>query len=428
MARAPLDLVIVGAGIGGIVSLHYARQAGLQAVVLERAGRIGGLWARLPAWQDIQIGLQDWALGDVAPAGATQPHILASVQAWVDRFGLADGIRLNTPVLKASRVGGLWEVQTSDGVVPARHLLAATGAHNVPFIPAVNRQAAKLRELHSCALRDPGELTGRRVLVVGGGASAFDLLDLAFEHGAAEVAWAFRDVRWFMPTTKSKQVAGSIRGFAKMQMSGMSTDQQNDLLRADLQARYAKFGLQDVQPERPLDLRRDQLVSGRPRMLANFAAIQRHRATVEAIEGDTVTLSSGARLQPDLLLWGTGYRTDLSWLDVPALQAVRTADELAARCGGVFRSLDADDLYLPAVVLDGIGTSTWSYALMARTLMSHIRGTARLDLEPVRERLVHFAALEYLAPRDPANFGADWRREWTQLALNTPDDQPYPLP
>ena len=81
-----------------------------------------------------------------------------------------------------------------------------------------------MREFHSSALRDPAVLTGRDVLVVGGGASAFDLLELCFQHGARRVFWVYRGLRWFLPTRKPKHIAGSVRGFARLQASGMSAD------------------------------------------------------------------------------------------------------------------------------------------------------------------------------------------------------------
>lgn len=48
---------------------------------------------------------------------------------------------------------------------------------------------------------------------VGGGASAFDLLELCFQHGARRTVWVYRGLRWFMPTRKPKHIAGSVRGF-----------------------------------------------------------------------------------------------------------------------------------------------------------------------------------------------------------------------
>jgi hypothetical protein len=104
-------------------------------------------------------------------------------------------------------------------------------------------------------------------------------------------------------------------------------------------------------------------------------------------------------------------------------------DELATRCGCIVRSLDAANLYFPGVGLDGIGSSPWAYALVCRTIMSHIKGTARLDEVPVGHKVNHFDIVQHLAPRDPASFPPDrWRSHYRDLALNTPDDMPYPIP
>ncbi len=423
------DVAIVGGGLAGVVALHYARRAGLHAVVLERQGGVGGLWRELPAWQDIQISPADWALGDLPLTGTTQPHILANIEAWVARFGLADGIRLHTPVHRARVDGPDWALETPHGVVRARHLVAATGGHNTPVIPDVPRSHSTLQEFHSSALRDPTVLAGREVLVVGGGASAFDLLELCFQHGARRAVWAYRGLRWFTPTRKPKHVAGSVRGFARLQASGASAAEQSATLGADLRARYEKFGLHDILPAHAFDVHEDQLIPGRPAMLAHFAAIERHAAQVQAISGGTVTLSDGHVLEPDLLLWGTGYGVDLSYFDLPALAAVRSINDMVARCGGIFRSLDAPNLYFPGVGLDGIGSAPWAYSLLCRSIMSHIRGTAQLDTAPLGHKVNHFEIADYLAPGDAASYPPDsWRAHYRGIALDTPDDQPYPIP
>lgn len=425
----PFDLAIVGGGLAGVVALAYARRAGLEAIVLERHGRVGGLWRDLPGWQDIQISPADWTLGDLPLEGSTQPHILANIDAWVERFDLADGIRLNAPVQRARRDGSGWELVTPQDVVRARHVVAATGAHNTPVVPQLARANSTVREFHSSAFRDPEALTDREVLVIGGGSSAFDLLELCFRRGARHVVWAYRGLRWFLPTRKPKCIAGSVRGFARLQAGGATAEQQSAAIGADLRSRYEKFGLDEIMPSRDFDVRRDQLIPGRHGMLANFAAIERHRASVVAIDGRTVTLSDGHRLAPDLLLWGTGYRVDLSYFELPAIASIRTLDALGARCGDIFRSLDAPDLYFPAVGLDGIGSEPWYFALMCRSIMSHIRGTARLNNEIPGYRVNHFEVVDYLAPRDPASFPPDtWRAHYRGIALDTPDGQPYPIP
>ena len=427
--QASFDLAIIGGGLAGLIQLHYARQAGLNAVVLEKSEGVGGLWRRLPAWQDIQICPVDWTVGDMPVAGPRQAQILANIETWVTRFGLADGIRLNCPVQRARHTGTCWALDTPQGTLQARHLVAATGGHNTPVTPPVRRGPDAPRDLHSSALSDPTVLAGQRVLVVGGGASALDLLDLCLEHGASHIAWVYRGVRWFTPTQKPKAVAGSVRPIAKMQAQGMSIDQQNALINADLRARYQKFGIQAIQPALPFDIQREQLFPGRARMLAHFADLDRHQGTPQALEHGGLTLSNGEQLATDLVLWGTGYATNLSCFEAPRIAAIRSVAELSSRCACLFRSIDAPDLYFPGVGLDGFGATSWLYAMTAKTIVSHICGTAQLDMVSLAHRLNHLDMVKYLAERDSGTYGhgQGWAY-YRDLALNTPDDQPYPMP
>ncbi|MEO8525998.1 MAG: NAD(P)-binding domain-containing protein, partial [Caldimonas sp.] len=318
-------------------------------------------------------------------------------------------------------------LETPHGTVRARHLVAATGGHNTPVVPTVQRRDGTVRELHSSALRDPAELAGRDVMVVGGGASAFDLLDQCLEHGARRIVWVYRGNRWFSPTRKPKAVAGTVRPFARLQASGATIAEQNAAIGADLSSRYEKSGIGAIRPHRPLDVLQDQLIPGRARMLEHFTALERHQGTVESIEGGEVTLSDGTRRAVDIVLWGTGYETDLTYFEDARIASIRTVAKLGARCACMFRSIDAPDLYFPGVGLDGIGALSWAYSLVARAIMSHIVGTARLDMEQ-GARLNHLEIARHLAERDPGaqaeGKGWDFYRH---LAMTLPDDQPYPF-
>lgn len=424
---AQLDVAIVGAGIGGVIALHYARRAGLRARVFDAQPGVGGLWRRLPAWQDIQIAAADWTLGDLPIGGTFQPHILANIEAWVDRFDLSADISLQTPVRATPRPGG-WTIATPGGEMSASHLVVATGAHNRPWIPSVRRVNTELTERHSFALEDPTLLAGKSVLVVGAGASALDLLDLAVQHGARDIAWAHRGQRWFTPTRKPKAIAGSVRDLSRLQASGMTHAQQSAAIEADMRGRYGKFGLDAILPAFPFDLLHQQVIPGRRRMIEQFASIRRIAATPETIEVGTLTFNDGTQASPDVLLWGTGYTSDFSWLDVPALDAVRSTRDLRQRCGGAFRSVDAPQLYFLAVGLDGVGSTSFAFSLSARSIMSHIRGTADLGLDPVPHNINHFDLVPFLAARDPASFPPGWQKHYRDLQLGTPDDQPYPIP
>ena len=424
------DLLIVGGGIGGVIGLHYAKKAGLKVLLLEKEAVVGGLWAQLPAWQDIQFHQKDWTLGDLPIDGTDQASIVRNIQAWVDKFSLAPLIRLNTPVTKAQATTSGWQVSTPGGVYCSRYLLASTGVYNRPVIPQVERQHSAVEEFHSSALRDPCGLTDKDVVVVGGGASAYDLLDLCFEYKARSVAWVYRSLKWMVPTRKPKYLASDLRGWSKQQMLGVSVEQMNLDINQDLLGRYEKFGLQELLPQGRFDLGRHQMIPGRCRMIANFAKIKRHRGGIARLAGRAVHLSSGTQFDADVVLWGTGYELDQTYFDSPVLAKTTRTEALAARCGSLFRSLDAPKLFfLAPSLLESSTSSPWAYAHAARTIMSHICGKATLDTEPVLQKQNYFELAKFLAARDPENYPPDtWFARYRDLAMNHPDAQPMPIP
>jgi cation diffusion facilitator CzcD-associated flavoprotein CzcO len=239
ISRADLDLVIVGGGIGGVICLKYARDAGLRTLLFERGTRVGGLWRDLPSWQDIQFRKDDWTLGDLPISDEKQPSILDNIEAWVARFKLASHIVLGTPVTRAQFREGGWQVTTDSAEYRSRWLIAAKGGHNRRVVPHVERQDSSIAEYHSSELRDPEGLRGKRVTVVGGGASAYDLLDLCFTRQASSVTWVYRSAKWMRPTRQAKYFGIDLRLLAKYQMLGLPASAVNRRINEDLRARYA---------------------------------------------------------------------------------------------------------------------------------------------------------------------------------------------
>lgn len=425
-----LDLVIVGGGIGGVICLKYAKDAGLKTVLLERRERVGGLWRDLPSWQDIQFRKEDWALGNVPLSEERQPGILRNIEAWVERFDLAPQIVLNAPVTSAQSCEGGWQVTTDAASYQSRWLIAATGGHNRPVVPQVERNGSSIAEYHSFDLRDPEELRGKRVTVVGGGASAYDLLDLCFTYQASSITWVYRSTKWMRPTRQVKYLGTDIRLLAKYQMLGLSTSAMNRRINDDLRARYKKAGITEIMPEGDFDIRRDQLVPGRPRMIRGFRSIERHRGEVQSVHGKTIRLSNGEEIGSDLLLWGTGYAMELGYLGLDSLTKARRLNEIAARCYSVFRSGDAPNLFLLAPGVLETNTSTpWAYAHVARSIMSHIAGTSVFVDPPVDALTNHYDLVKMLAPHDRRNypFGL-WYLKYLWLAMLQPKAKPMPIP
>ena len=429
-SNTDLDLLIVGGGIGGIICLKYAKDAGLKALLLEKRERVGGLWRDVPPWQDIQFRKEDWALGDLPAAGEDQANILKNIEAWVDRFDLSADIVLNADVKRAQPGENGWRVRTENQTYESKWLIAATGGHNSPVIPAVDRNESLVSETHSSALREPAQLENKRVTVVGGGASAYDLLDLCFEHGAASVTWVYRSTKWMRPTRQRKYDGIDVRLLSRFQMLGLPVAIINKLTNRDLRIRYQKAGLNEIMPDGTFDISRDQLIPGRRRMIRNFRQITRHRSEVRSIHANTVTLANGEQFETDLLLWGTGYRTDMDYLAVDALKNAKGLNDMAKRCYSAFLSMDAPNLFLMAPgVLETNTATPWAYAHVARSIMSHIDDTP-IFVDPPRQVMTnHYDLVKMLARRDHRNYPrVRWFARYFRLAMFYPGRRPLPLP
>ncbi len=424
-----IDVAIVGGGPGGIIALYYANQAGLKAVLLEKQDTVGGLWVQLPAWQDIQNREEDWTLGDIPIAGVDQSSILANIQQWVHKFDLGQHIRLGTSAISASPIKDGWAIETSAGELRAKALISATGVHNRPVIPDVQRNHADVVEMHSSMLHDPTFLSGKRIIVAGGGASAFDLMDLCVEHGAARIVWVYRSLKWMVPTRKAKRFASNLRELAKRHMLDESAAQIGSVIDAELRARYHKFSMEELLPDAPFNTEKDQLIPGRWRLIENLGQIERHRDNIKTIEGNSVVLGSGATIEADMILWGTGYEMDLSYLQAVLSNHITHPDQLARRCGSLVVSLDAPNLYFVSVGLESTSATPWQYAHLARTIVSQICGTAKLSKEPILKHLNYFGVPTFLADFDPASYPRDtWRKEYVSLVTDFPNERPFPIP
>jgi cation diffusion facilitator CzcD-associated flavoprotein CzcO len=203
-ARA-LDVVIVGAGLGGLYALYKLRGMGLAALALEAAPSVGGTWwaNRYPgARVDIQSLEYSYSFSEELQQDwhwteryAAQPELLRYANHVADRFDLRRDLRLNTRVAAAhfDDAARCWRVASADGERwTARFVVLATGPLSSPNRPALDgpeggaeggiaRFAGQV--LHTAAWPDPPpELRGRDVAVIGTGSSGVQLIPILAEQ------------------------------------------------------------------------------------------------------------------------------------------------------------------------------------------------------------------------------------------------------
>lgn len=406
------DVIVVGAGICGVVFLKYARERGLDCVVLEKQDHVGGLWSWLPAWQDIQNRRQDFAINGVPLEGVEQPDIRRHVQQWVEHYHLAPFIELGCEVTSVSRDDGLWNVQTSRGALQAKHLVAASGVQNEPWIPEIERSESAVVETHSARLHQPEELRGKRVTVVGGGASGWDLLDLAIENDAEEIHWVYRSMRWFMPTTKTKQNSWpNLRELGIVQTFKRSTAGVTRFLRWLLRKRFDAFELEALEPTERFDIRKHQLIPGRRRMIENLDAITRHRDEIRSLRGREVVLRSGERFETDVVLWGTGYRMNLRYLSLPEYEGIERLDGLLPKLGSLVRSVDYPSLFFIGMSLtESTSATPFFAAIEAKSIVAHILGECEIPKTQTPHLVAYWDLHGHFARFDRANYPKLWWR------------------
>ena len=182
------DAIVVGAGFAGLYMLNDLRKQGLTVTVLEQGGGVGGTWYwnRYPGARcdsesvfymfsdrfSEQI-LQEWSWSE---RFAGQAEILEYLEFVTDKMDLRRDIRFNARVSSAvyDEAANRWVVTTADGdVLTARYLITAVGcisSTNVPPYPGLDRFAGEHYHTGSWP-HEPVDLTGKRVAVIGTGAT-----------------------------------------------------------------------------------------------------------------------------------------------------------------------------------------------------------------------------------------------------------------
>ncbi|ASW55002.1 NAD(P)/FAD-dependent oxidoreductase [Plantactinospora sp. KBS50] len=184
--RTSVRIAVLGAGFGGIGTAIRLRQRGYRDfLVFDRGTEVGGTWRdnTYPGCAcDVPSHMYSLSFApnpDWSRSFSAQPEIWAYLRDCVDRFDLRTHLRLGHEVTGARWDGqtGRWLVDTSGGPYRAEFLVLAGGPLSEPALPDLPGLAGFAGEVfHSARWRHDLDLTGRRVAVVGTGASAIQFI------------------------------------------------------------------------------------------------------------------------------------------------------------------------------------------------------------------------------------------------------------
>jgi cation diffusion facilitator CzcD-associated flavoprotein CzcO len=312
------QVVVIGAGPSGVAAAVSLRDQGLHPLLIDRSDEVGASWRgrydrlKLNTPRDCSH-LPERPYPNGTPILPTRADIVEHLQRHAEEDGIE--LCLGTAVHRIDKRSGGWRLQTSRGDVDARQVVVATGYEHTPVIPEwPGKDGFNGELLHSAYYRNPSPYLGKRVLVVGGGSSGFEIVRDVATGGAAKAWLSLRTPPNILPLWGT---CGWTSDFIT-RLAGAAPPRLSDrlwrLARRVAFGDLTEFGL-PVPAEGPLAkaarLRRSPAVVDRGVIDAIRGRSIEVVAGMEAFDANSVCLRGGAQIEVDVVIAATGYRRGL---------------------------------------------------------------------------------------------------------------------
>lgn len=316
-------MAVVGAGPSGLAAARHLLDAGLEVVVFEASGAIGGQWNTGTEHSGVWPGLHTntsralTCFADLphpadVPLHPASSQVAAYLHAYATRFDLHRHVRLDTPVRELAidprGAGHGWAVdgEPFDGAV------VASGRFRRPWaMPGLDAFTGDV--LHAFDFPGPDALAGRSVLVLGNGVSGLEIAcSLA---GRADVVSAFRKPRYVIEKV-SRGVSSDWRWYTHhgaLERRHLPPEAFGDRLRRRIVADAGEpsaFGAPAPDPD--IRVAGTSLAQGYLQAVAAGEIVC--RPGVAGVDGQTVEFTDGTTASVDTIVCATGYAQDLPYL------------------------------------------------------------------------------------------------------------------
>jgi putative flavoprotein involved in K+ transport len=350
--------VVIGAGHAGLAMSRYLTDRSIDHVLLER-GEVGNSWRR-ERWDSLRLLTPNWQArlpgfryrGTDPDGYMSMPEVIDFIDAYADT--LSAPIETGTAVTSVRPQDDGYRVVTDRGDWRCRAVVLASGAFNVPLVPALSQAVPRsVAMVTSASYRNPAELEDGGVLVVGASATGLQLADeihrsgrpvtlAAGGHVRMPRVYRGRDIQWWMDAAglldeRYDEVDDIVRARRVPSPQLVGTPERSTLDLNSLTDRGVRLvgrltGIRDGVAQfsgslrnvcQLADLKMNRLLAGidewatRSGLADEVPEPERHAPTrVDDSPRLGLDLASG---EIDTIVWATGYRPDYSWLDVPVL-------------------------------------------------------------------------------------------------------------
>lgn len=300
-----IDTIVIGGGQAGLVVGYFLKRQSVNFVILDENHRAGDAWRK--RWESLKLftpskfnslpGLPFPNPGDYLPK---KDEVADYLEGYVRQFDLP--VRHDVKVISLSHTDAGYQVSTGKSTLFSKHVVVATGPFQSSYIPAFGSQLdPAIQQLHTSVYRNPEQIQGQSVLVVGAGNSGAEI-SLELVHAGKRVWLAGRDVgRIPANGPLGKVFGGRLIWWFMSQVLTVNTPIGRKVRAGELHHGTPLGRLQ----------RQDIAASG-----------VKLSPRVSGVRAGQPQLEDGRTLQVDSVVWATGFRPDYQWIELPIFDEI----------------------------------------------------------------------------------------------------------
>jgi len=314
------NVIVIGAGQAGLAMSYQLKKRNIKHVVLEKEQTIASSWrSRYDSLKTITPNWMNSLPGLDFPGDKDDFASREEVIDYIDDYSklVQAPIQFNCEVQHLAKKDNIFFVKTTMGYYEAQHVIVATGPFQKVSIPDFSRKAKGIYQIHSSEYRNPSQLTGKSVLVVGSGNSG---VQIAVELSKKFNVYLSRERDFTLP----RKLTGSVfqKILEKLNILDRKVAKDEYETTHDLMWWMQHTGLYEMSVDSPLG--KALANGGDPYLGESLETVMSDNhiqgmSSVEDINNNEIIFSDGMHLKPDVVVWATGFKNDYSWIDTPVM-------------------------------------------------------------------------------------------------------------
>lgn len=358
--------LIIGAGPCGLALAKAFKSKGIKYHQAEATSKIGGNWSHgvydtvfTDASKQV-MQFSDYPMPESYPHFLSKKHMLDYLNSYCEYFKLEEHILFNTKVTWLQADGNEW-VATFNEQHQERYtgVVVCNGHHWDMKFPSLNGYFEG-EYVHSKEYKNPAQLTGKRVLVIGAGNSAADIACEAARVGASSTM-SIRNSPWVFPKTFAGVPLGNIK------LRKAPSFLNPILLKLLIKFTFGKHEYYGLETPSHGYFDKHPTVSEELPYYLKHGRINLQKG-IDKIVGNTVTFTDGQADEYDLIVAATGYH--LSFPFFP--EALQRVEGQHLKCVGYCTYPDYKGLYMVGwpQVRGGIGSLASAFSQVVTDLVA----------------------------------------------------------